>query len=101
MSATPAQMHELLASSLSCLARLAMLGASPLADALQQAADREARDAAAVDHAEDQPSLRLGDEWKTMRQARKALDKISDRFVHYSSTLQQWYSIVAASVAAA
>jgi len=78
MSATPAQMHELLASSLSCLARLAMLGASPLAGALQQAADREARDAAAVDHAEDQPSLRLGDDWKTMRQARKALDKISD-----------------------
>merc|ERR1711865_928906 len=79
MSATPAQVYDLLSSSLSCLARLAMLaGGSPLADALQQAADRATHDAAEIDQSDDQPSLNVGDDFKTMRHARKSLDKISD-----------------------
>lgn len=78
MSATPAQMHELLSSALSCLARLAILSGLPVADGIQQVADREAQDAAAIAQPDNAPVQLLGDKWRAMQHASKLLDRISD-----------------------
>lgn len=71
-------MHELLASSLSCLARLAMLSELPLGDKVQLLADREAQDAAAIPQPDTSPVQQLGEPWRAMQHARRALDRISD-----------------------
>ena len=81
-------MHELLASSLSCLARLAMLSELPLGDKVQLLADREAQDAAAIPQPDTSPVQQLGEPWRAMQHARRALDRISDRCAHSAHVRQ-------------